>query len=129
MALAPVALDIVAGSSKPFILKLIKDDGAAPANPLDVTGATSIRWIAKPNTGLPDTLAPLHKDLSSGITVLDAADGIVQLQLLPADTAKITLSAVTYGWSCKVFFSSLEQETGASGSLLITPSDVLSTTP
>lgn len=62
----------------------VKDSAGAV---VDLTGVTSIAWqIARSAfAGSPD----LSKSIGSGVTVTDAAGGVFQVELAPADTADL----------------------------------------
>lgn len=76
--------EMVSGDTK-TITFTIEDQDAGDGSAKDLTNVDTLTW--KLNTGVASTT--VTKSLGSGVTITDAANGIVKVSLDPADTASI----------------------------------------
>ena len=76
--------DVSAGTDFSILIKITDCNG-----PVDLTGATSIKWACTPN--IPNKFTPktIEKTLSSGVTVVTAAAGDIKVALDPLDTESL----------------------------------------
>lgn len=69
-------ISIIAGNSLLITATLTEMDGS----PIDLEGVTQVRW------GFGDSSTGLRKDTNSGISIADAQNGVITIQLNPEDT-------------------------------------------
>lgn len=89
------------GDQSPTIRYQLQDD---QGDPVDVTGFSDVRFLMRPRTGSTLTV---DADTNSGVTVTDAANGIVQYEWDAADTD--TAGSFQAEW--EVTFSGGDKET------------------
>jgi hypothetical protein len=79
-------LEMTVGKAFQFEFTVIDQIRQQPA---DVTAWTKFWFMAKPNQNFPDTSAIFTKTMGAGITVQDAAGGLVLVQIAAADTSAL----------------------------------------
>lgn len=78
---------MIAGDSKLIEIACVDSDD----DPLDLTGAQSVRWWMAPKMETPIADVPVKKDLTGGIAIVDpASSGVLQVTISPADTETLT---------------------------------------
>ena len=78
-------LSMIRGNSKLFAFPLTNSDG----DPIDLTGAT-VTMTAKAAYTDTDAAAVFQKTEADGITVVSALNGVITVDLDPADTSSLT---------------------------------------
>lgn len=99
----------------------IERDGAAA----DLTGCT-LKLMVKLDFLTPDASAPLTLTAGSGLTVVDALAGIVDIEITAAQTAALNAS-YPYVWDFQVKEAGGRIFTAAGGGVLLTHDVVLAT--
>jgi hypothetical protein len=85
--MTPINLTIVRGKSASFNIDVTVNSGPnGSCIPADLTGATSIIFTAKESPYVPNIQFQKTANVNGGIIVLNAANGNLQLNLLPVDT-------------------------------------------
>ena len=91
---------ITAGDSRTLVLRVKNQN----YNVVDITGA-KIMFTVKKNFYDADSLAVIQKTTDDDITITDAANGVAQIRLTPADTDPATntdLDLTTYVYDIQV---------------------------
>lgn len=70
-------------------LEVTITDGATPPAPINLTGYTAFTWTVKAFGFTDDIVADITKTLTNGITVTDAVNGILVINLLRIDTLEM----------------------------------------
>jgi hypothetical protein len=105
---------MTAGDSKNVVITVSNDEGIA----LNLTGA-SVKWALKKR--VTSTENELYKTNTDGITITDAANGVITIKLVPVDTT--TLNG-TYHHECEVTDANGNVSTVTVGSASISRSGV-----
>lgn len=101
----------------------VADDDTAGSPPKDLTGLV-VKWALSTvdKYGTPSTAAILSKSSAvSGVTIVDATNGIVDVTIDPADT--VSLTPTLYYFELEVF-SGTDPVVVATGTLLVKPNVV-----
>jgi hypothetical protein len=85
-AFAGGAITMVHGKTRRFRLQVLDRATGLPA---DITGWTSFRFLAKDHLEDLDADAVVTKTLGGGITIIQAATGLVEVLIVAADTSAL----------------------------------------
>jgi hypothetical protein len=82
-AMAGGAVTMVHGTTRRFRFQVLDRSTQLPA---DLTGWTLFHFLAKHNMTDTDAAAVINKSLGAGITAVSLPQGLLEVQILPADT-------------------------------------------
>lgn len=116
-------LRMTRGDSKAFAFAITDASG----DPLDLTGA-SVWMTAKEAYADTDDGATFQKTNADGITVLDAANGLIRVDLVPGDTDGLDDKRVRLLYDIQVLDADDKVTTPISGRIVVSPDVTLTTT-
>ena len=106
MVVSDLSVTFHAGTRRVLRVTIVDDDTTgSPAFPL--TGGEIVKFnLARLSNGIPLKANPLidfRSDVSAQVVITDAANGIVEIELLPADTAALLVTS--YSFQVEVYTS------------------------
>lgn len=84
----------------------------------DLSTVLGVRFTAKRRVSDVDADAVIRKTVGSGVTITDAATGMIEVALVPGDTSAET-AACTLLWDIQVTGAASDPHTVASGTLRV----------